>query len=225
MIVRTAGGIEERLAAQRRAAGLQQVAVGGGLQHVAGRAGVQRLEEVLVDVVHRQHQDLQPRPPRAQLARGGQAGAARHRDVEDRQVDVVAQPSSTASIPSPASATTCRSGAASSTWRSPRRTIAWSSAIRTPAFSGTPSRRDRHRQPDDGPAAGARRRPPARRRPAARARACPARRCRPAASAQARAVVGDLEHHHVVLRRPPGARPRPRRAWRATLVSASCATR
>ena len=50
-------GVEERLAAHRGAARLDQVAVGAGLEHVARRARLERLEEVLLGVVHREHQD------------------------------------------------------------------------------------------------------------------------------------------------------------------------
>ena len=56
-------GVEERLAAHRRPAGLHQVLVGDRLQHVAGRPGLERLEEVLLVVVHRQHQDAHRRAP------------------------------------------------------------------------------------------------------------------------------------------------------------------
>src|SRR4051794_17432310 len=82
-------GVEERLAAHRGAARLDEVAVGDRLEHVAGGAGAQRLVEVLLGVVHRQDQHAQPGAPPAQLVGGAQAAHARHRDVEDREVDVV----------------------------------------------------------------------------------------------------------------------------------------
>ncbi len=47
---------------------------------------MQRLEEVLLVVVHRQDQDAQVRQQAGQLARGLQPGQPRHRDVQDRQV-------------------------------------------------------------------------------------------------------------------------------------------
>ena len=83
------------------------------LEHVAGRAGLERLEQVLLVVVHREDQDAQLGRAAVKLARRLQPGHARHRDVEDREVDVVGQrPRSTASAPSPASATTSQVGLA-----------------------------------------------------------------------------------------------------------------
>ena len=41
--------------------------------------------------MHREHQHAQLRPALGELARGLQPGHPRHRDVEDREVDVVAQ--------------------------------------------------------------------------------------------------------------------------------------
>ena len=51
--------VQERLAAHRGAAGLDEVAVGDALEHVAGGAGAQRLEQVLLVVVHREDQHAQ----------------------------------------------------------------------------------------------------------------------------------------------------------------------
>ena len=79
-------GVEERLAAHRRTAGLDQVAVGDGLEHVPGRARLERLEEVLLVVVHREDQDPQVRQQSGQFACGLQPGQPRHGDVEDREV-------------------------------------------------------------------------------------------------------------------------------------------
>ena len=40
---------------------LDQVTVGDGFQNVAGSAGLERLEKILFVVVHRQHQNPDPR--------------------------------------------------------------------------------------------------------------------------------------------------------------------
>ena len=85
---RDGGRVEEGLAAHGRAAGLDEVAVGGALEHVARRAGLERLEEVLLAVVHREHQRAQLGAPALELARRLEPGLPGHRDVEDRQVDV-----------------------------------------------------------------------------------------------------------------------------------------
>jgi potassium/hydrogen antiporter len=47
------------------------------------------VKEVLVDVVHREHQDLQVRPAAGELGGGLQPGLARHGDVEHREVHVL----------------------------------------------------------------------------------------------------------------------------------------
>ena len=65
--------------------------VGAGLEHVAGRAGLQRLEQELLAVVHREHQQAQLGPALVQLVGGLDAGHARHRDVEDREVDILGE--------------------------------------------------------------------------------------------------------------------------------------
>ena len=79
--------VEERLAAHRRPARLDQVPVGDRLEHVAAGARLERLEEVLLVVVHRQHQDPDAGRAPGDLAGGLQPGHPRHRDVEDGQVD------------------------------------------------------------------------------------------------------------------------------------------
>jgi len=56
------GGIDERLPAHRRPACLDEVAVRRGLQDVAGRTCLERLEQVLLVVVHREHQQTKLRP-------------------------------------------------------------------------------------------------------------------------------------------------------------------
>ena len=45
--------------AHRRSARVDEVAVGGGLEHVPGCSGAQRLEEELLILVHREHEDAQ----------------------------------------------------------------------------------------------------------------------------------------------------------------------
>ena len=79
---RDGGGVEEGLAAHGRAAGLDEVAIGGALEHVARRPRLQRLEEVLLAVVHREHQRAQLGAPALELGRRLQprhAGASRRR--------------------------------------------------------------------------------------------------------------------------------------------------
>ena len=80
--------IDERLAPHRRPASLDQVPVDDGLQHVPRRACLQRLVEIPLVVVHRQDQRAQLRPPPAQLGDRLQPGHPRHRDVDDREIDV-----------------------------------------------------------------------------------------------------------------------------------------
>ena len=86
---RHGAGVEEGLAAHGRAARVDEVAVGGGLEHVARGSGAQRLEEELLVLVHREHEDPQPGLADGELARRLQAGHAGHRDVEDHEVHVV----------------------------------------------------------------------------------------------------------------------------------------
>ena len=81
-------GIQERLTAHRRPARLHEVAIRAGLQHVARRSRLQRLEEVLLGVVHREHQDPQLRAAASELGGRLQTGQLRHRDVQHGQVDV-----------------------------------------------------------------------------------------------------------------------------------------
>ena len=125
-----AAGVEERLAAHRGAAGLDEVAVDGALEHVAGGADLDRLEEVLLVVVHREHQHAHLGLAVRDLARRLQPGLARHRDVEDREVDVLGERvlDGLLAVASPRRRPR-RSGWALRTVRRPRRTIGWSSAI------------------------------------------------------------------------------------------------
>jgi len=90
-IVRHGPGVEERFTAHGRAARVDQVAVGGGLEHVARRAGAQRLEEELLVLVHGEHEDPQLGLARGELARRLQARQPRHGHVEDDQIDVVGE--------------------------------------------------------------------------------------------------------------------------------------
>ncbi len=85
------GRIEERLAAHRGAARLDQVAVRNGLEHVAGGAGLQRFEAIRLDVVHGEDQHADVRTLPNDLARGLQSAASRHGDIEDGEIDVVTQ--------------------------------------------------------------------------------------------------------------------------------------
>ena len=69
--------VQERLAAHRRAAGLDQVAVGHRLEHVAARARLQGLEAVRLDVVHGEHQHAQRRSRRRRADRPVPVDSAR----------------------------------------------------------------------------------------------------------------------------------------------------
>ena len=84
-------GVEERLAAHRRPAGVHEVAVGRRLEHVAGGAGPQRLEEELLVLVHRQHQHAQLGPAVVSSRAACRPVMRGMRHVEDREVDVVAR--------------------------------------------------------------------------------------------------------------------------------------
>src|SRR5919198_6629800 len=78
--------VEERLAPHRRTARLDEVAVRRALEHIARRSRLERLEEVLLAVVHREHQRPQLGPTALELGGGLQAGEARHRDVRYGEV-------------------------------------------------------------------------------------------------------------------------------------------
>src|SRR5215216_580785 len=80
--------IQKRLTAHRGAAGLDQITVDGALEHIARGAHPDSLEQVLLVVVHREHQHAHLGPAVRDLARRLQAGLARHRDVEDHEVDI-----------------------------------------------------------------------------------------------------------------------------------------
>jgi hypothetical protein len=79
--------VEEGLASTSGSAGVHEVPVRDGLEHVAAGACLQGREEVLLVVVHRQHQHPRWFPPPRQFACGLQPGPPGHRDVEHRQVD------------------------------------------------------------------------------------------------------------------------------------------
>ena len=82
-------GVEEGFAAHGGAAGLDKVAVGNGLQHVAGSARGQCREKVLLVVVHGQDEDARLRPGAGKLPGGLQASQPGHGDVEDGQIGLV----------------------------------------------------------------------------------------------------------------------------------------
>ena len=84
---RDARRVEEGLAPHGRADRLDEVAVGGRLQDISRGAVAQRFEQVLLVVVHGEHQDPQFRAQPLELGCGLEARPARHRDVEDREVD------------------------------------------------------------------------------------------------------------------------------------------
>ena len=71
-------GVEERLAAHRGPTRFDDVVVGAGLEHIPGGAGLQRFEEELLVVVHREHQEAQLGPAVRELPRGLKTGHARH---------------------------------------------------------------------------------------------------------------------------------------------------
>src|SRR5215217_5134828 len=133
------GRVEERLPAHGGPARLDQVPVGHALQDVARGARLERLEEVLLVVVHRQDQYLELGLLLRELARSLKArhvirGIVTSSTARSTSVE---RASATASAPSLACATTSRSGAESSTSRRPSRTTSWSSASRIRVFSGT----------------------------------------------------------------------------------------
>src|ERR671924_410236 len=70
---------------------VRAVAVHGALEHVAGRADLDRLEQVLLVVVHRQHQHADLGLALADLPRRLQPGLPRHGDVEDRQLKLLGE--------------------------------------------------------------------------------------------------------------------------------------
>ena len=80
--------IEERLATHGGPAGLDQIAVGRGLEHVAGCPGLERLEEVLLVVVHREDQDAQLWLALRQFERCLETGHPRHRHVQNREMHI-----------------------------------------------------------------------------------------------------------------------------------------
>ncbi len=83
--------MDERAAPQRPAAGLDQVAVGRRLEDVAIRARLERGEEVLLVVVHREHHDANVGALADHLAGDVDAGHPRHRYVEHREVEITGQ--------------------------------------------------------------------------------------------------------------------------------------
>jgi hypothetical protein len=80
--------VEEPLTAHRGATGLHEVAVDVVLEHISRCAGADRLEQILLVVVHRQHDHADLRPAMRDLPRRLQPGLAWHQDVEHREVDV-----------------------------------------------------------------------------------------------------------------------------------------
>src|SRR5439155_20128083 len=77
------GGVEKRLAAHCCATGGDDVVVSSGLQDVAGGACLERLEEELFVVVHREDQDAQFGPSLSEFVRRLESCLARHAEVED----------------------------------------------------------------------------------------------------------------------------------------------
>src|SRR5919201_866742 len=84
-------GVEERLAAHRPPHRLDDVVVGVRLEHVPRGAGLERLEQELLAVVHRQHQEAKLRLALAELLRRLDARRLPHGHVEDCQVDVAGE--------------------------------------------------------------------------------------------------------------------------------------
>ena len=85
------GRIEERIAAHRDPARVDDVGIGGGLEHISGGAGLEGFEQELLAVVHRQHQNAQLGLAFVQLGGGLDPGHARHPDVQNHEVDVFRQ--------------------------------------------------------------------------------------------------------------------------------------
>ena len=121
---------EERLAAHRGPARVDQLAVGHRLQDVARSARLQRLEAVVLGVVHREHQDPQlgagARPAPARPAARCAAASRRRGSPGPRpRAAPGRRPRSRRRPPR----RRFRSGAASSTLRIPVRISGWSSAM------------------------------------------------------------------------------------------------
>ena len=106
---------QERLAAVHGADRVEQRLVDLALEHVAGRAGLQRVEHVALVVVHREREHLRLGQVGADLACGLQAGHARHRDVHDAQVGraTAARARTPRRRPRPPRRPPCRAGARS----------------------------------------------------------------------------------------------------------------
>ena len=111
---------------------VDQVGVGRALQHVAGGARLEALEEVALVVVHReqQHARVRARARGSRAPPGARSCAASTRRAPRRRGGA-AWVDSSAATPSSASATTSMSGWRSISMRRPERTMPWSSAIRT----------------------------------------------------------------------------------------------
>ena len=79
-------GVQIRLAGPSRAYGRRQLSGGVALQHVAGRAGAQRLDHVRLAVVYGQHHHFRRRNVAFDLPNGLDAVQPRHRQVDDRDI-------------------------------------------------------------------------------------------------------------------------------------------
>ena len=219
-------GVEERLAAHRRAARLDEVAVDAGLQHVARRPGPQRFEEVLLVVVHREHQqpDLGRAARRARAAAWRPVSAASRRRGSTRSGVELQRPvdglgavgglGDDLEVGLGVEDARARRGGRPRGRRPPARGPSAGAVI----AAGT-SRRTRVPPPAARPTSGGRGR-------AARVRAC---RVMPRASSPTYGGTPRPSSSTVSVSGAVGVgraqRDAPAPAWRATFVRASCATR
>ncbi len=214
-------GREQRLAARDDAHGLDEVGGLDVLEQEAGGAGAQRAEHVLVELEGGEHDHARARERRVVGAcarsRAARRCAACGRPSGSRRAGARAR----ARPPPrrrPPRRPRRRRPRASSSARKPARTSAWSSASSTVI---TPASLASTRQPP--PSAG-----PDSNVPLERLGAL-AHPAQPVAGAvavgAARAVVVDLDAHRVAVARDDDAARARRRAWRSTLVSASCTIR
>ena len=212
----------------------QDLGLVGALEQVAARAGPHRGEDRVVVLEHRQHQhaDVRARRPTMRRVASMPLSSGICRSISDHVGLQLARPARPPRAPSAASPTTSTSPAAASrSMRSPRRNTGWSSATqdarRAPrhahlrtvvdgqAGRGTTraARRPRRRRAGVPPSSAARSRIETRPTPAG------------APAAMPRAVVASTTSSSAPLRGQPHRRSACASAWRATLVSASCAMR
>ena len=85
------GGVEKGLPSHGRTAGFDDVIVGSGLEDIAGSTRLQRLEQELLVLEHREDQRPQFRASAGELVGCLESGLPGHADVEDCEVDGVVE--------------------------------------------------------------------------------------------------------------------------------------